>query len=125
MMRSKAAMTRPSLHLDMDASRRGLYKALVEKGVDVTRTPNPDVPEGASDEYQLLWATSHQRVIFTHNIKDFLNLAKKHPFHAGIILANQKSANVGQLIGALARIVDETTAESWVGQVRWISEWCK
>ncbi len=124
-MRWQAAMTRPSLHLDLDASRRGLYKALVDRGVDITRTPNPQVPEDASDEYQLLWATSHQRVIFTHNIKDFMNLAKKHPFHAGIILANQKSADLGQRISALTRVVDETTVESWVGQVRWISDWCK
>jgi hypothetical protein len=109
----------------MDASRRDLYRSLVEKGYDVTRTPNKELLEDASDEYQLLWATSHQRILFTHNIKDFINLAREHPFHHGIILANQNSVNIGQLILALSRILSETTAESWVGQVRWINDWCK
>ena len=109
----------------MDASRRDVYTALVDKGYDVTRTPNADIQVDASDEYQLLWATSHQRILLTFNIKDFVNLAKKHPFHAGIILANQRSISISQLIAALSRILTETDAESWVGQVRWIQDWCK
>jgi hypothetical protein len=109
----------------MDTSRRDLYKVLIDSGFDVTRTPNKDIPEDASDEYQLLWATSHQRIIFTFNIKDFVNLSKKHPFHSGIILANQKSIPLSQLIFALNRVMSETTAESWIGQVRWIQDWCK
>ncbi len=118
-------MSKLKLHLDMDASRRDLFKALSQKGFDVTRTPNKELQEDASDEYQLLWATSHQRILFTHNIKDFINLARDHPFHSGIILANQNSVHVSQLIAALIRILEETTAESWVGQVRWINDWCK
>lgn len=118
-------MAKPKLHLDMDSSRRDLYKALVDKGLDVTRTPNEEIREDASDEYQLLWTTSHQRILFTFNIKDFVNLAKKHPFHGGVILANQKSIHLSQLIFALSRIVAETTAESWVGQVRGVQDWCK
>ena len=42
------------LHLDMDTSRKDLYKALLDKGYDVTRTPNKDLPEDADDEVQLL-----------------------------------------------------------------------
>ena len=116
-------MSSPKLHLDMDSSRRDLFKALLAKGYDVTRTPNKDVREDASDEYQLLWATSHQRLLFTFNIKDFVNLAKKHPFHSGIILANQNSIAIGQLVSALTKIMAETTAESWADQVRWIRDW--
>jgi hypothetical protein len=117
-------MSDPKLHLDMDSSRRDVYKALLDKGYDVTRTPNQDIREDASDEYQLLWATSHQRILLIFNIKDFVNLAKKHPFHGGIILANQHSIPIRQLIFALSRILTETSAESWVGQVRWIQDWC-
>jgi len=61
--------------------------------------------------------------LFTFNIKDFVNLAKKHPFHSGIILANQNSIAIGQLVSALSKIMAETTAESWAGQVRWIRDW--
>jgi len=116
-------MTNLKLHLDMDASRKDLHKALLDKGFDVTRTPNKEIPEDASDEMQLLWATSHQRIIFTFNIKDYINLSKKHPFHAGILLANQSTTNVSQLIQVLSKIMNETTNEAWIGQVRWIRDW--
>ncbi|HMD88929.1 MAG TPA: DUF5615 family PIN-like protein, partial [Anaerolineaceae bacterium] len=78
------------LHLDMNASRRDLYQALLNKGHGLTRSPNQDIKQDVSDEYQLLWATSHQQIIFTFNINDYVNLAKKHPYHSGILLANQK-----------------------------------
>ncbi len=118
-------MPEPKLHLDMDASRRDLYQALLQKGHDVTRTPNQEIKQDASDEYQLLWATSHRRIFFTFNIKDFIYLAKLHPFHAGILLANQKLTNIAQLIYALDRVLKETTAEEWIGQIRWINNWIK
>ena len=107
----------------MDASRKDLFKALSDKGFDVTRTPNKDLQEDASDEIQLLWATSHQSILFTFNIKDFVYLSKKHPFHAGILLANQKGTTVSQLIKVLSTILSETTSEEWIGQVRWLSTW--
>jgi hypothetical protein len=116
-------VTNLKLHLDMDASRKDLYKALLDKHFDVTRTPNKEIPEDASDEIQLLWATSHQRIIFTFNIKDFINLSKKHPFHAGILLANQSTTNISQLIQVLSKILSEPANETWVGQVRWIQDW--
>jgi hypothetical protein len=118
-------MTDPRLHLDMDASRRDVYQALLKIGHDVTRTPNPEVNQDASDEYQLLWATSHQRILFSFNVKDFIYLAKLHPYHSGILLANQKSMRVAQMISALNRVLLETTAEEWSGQVRWINDWMK
>ncbi|MEI7989595.1 MAG: DUF5615 family PIN-like protein [Chloroflexota bacterium] len=116
-------MTKPKLHLDMDASRRDLYQALLSKGHDVTRTPNPDVSQDASDEYHLLWATSHQRIVFSFNIRDFIQMAKKHPYHSGILLANQRKVQISRLISTLDRILTETSAEEWVGQVHWINEW--
>jgi hypothetical protein len=47
-------MARPRLHLDADASRKDLHKALIAKDHDVTRTPGPGLPLDASDEVQLL-----------------------------------------------------------------------
>jgi len=111
------------LHLDMDTSRKDLYKALLDKGYDVTRTPNKEIPQDASDEIQLLWATTHQRILFTFNIKDFMNLSKKHPYHAGILLANQSSTTISQLIQVLSKILEDTGNETWIGQIRWIQDW--
>lgn len=116
-------MTQPKLHLDMDTSRRGVVRALLEKKHDVTRTPNPELDQDASDEIQLFWAMAHQRIIFTFNVKDFIILAKKYPYHNGILLANQKSFTTAQLIGLLNRALSETSAKEWVGNVRWLNDW--
>jgi hypothetical protein len=116
-------MARPCLHLDADASRKDLHSALVFKGHDVTRTPTPGLPLDASDEFQLLWASAHDRVLFTFNIWDFLQLARRISEHRGILLANQQSHSLGELIALLDRVLQETEAEDWVGQIRWLSEW--
>ncbi len=84
-------MPKPRLHLDADASMKALHRALIERGHDVTRTPTEWMPLDASDEAQLLGATAQGRCIFTFDVQDFMPLAQRHPNHAGIILAAQKS----------------------------------
>jgi hypothetical protein len=115
-------MARPKLHLDADASRRALQEGLVSRGHDVTRTPMPDLPADASDDLQLLWATVQGRVIFTHNIRDFIHKTGRYPNHCGIVLAHRESYSLAQLIDHLDRLLSVTTAEEWVGQVRWLSD---
>ena len=83
-------MAKPRLHLDADASRKDLHNALVAKGHDITRTPASGLALDASEEFQLLWASAHDRVLFTFNIGDFLQLARRIPKHKGILLANQQ-----------------------------------
>jgi len=116
-------MAKPRLHLDADTSRKDLFAALVSKGHDVTRTPAVGLPLDASDEFQLLWASAHDRVLFTYNIRDFLRLAGRLPQHRGILLASQQSYSIGLLITLLDRVLLETEAENWLGQVRWLSDW--
>jgi len=116
-------MSKPRLHLDADASIKALYEALVARGHDVTRTPTEWMPMDASDEAQLLGATAHGRCIFTFNVRDFLVLAQRYPQHGGIILAAQKSWTLSGLIAALDRLLSETEAADWIGQVRWLNQW--
>lgn len=116
-------MAKLRLHLDADTSSRILYRALQKRGHDVTRTPTEWMPLDASDEMQLLGATTHGRCIFTFNIGDFLRLAQVHPEHHGIIVANQRNWSLSTLITALDRMLTETTADEWVGQVRWLNDW--
>lgn len=116
-------MAKPRLHLDADASSKTLHQALLERSHDVTRTPTDWMPLDASDEVQLLGATTHGRCIFTFNIGDFLRLDQDHPEHLGIIVANQRNWRISTLIAALDRMLTETTAAEWVGQVRWLSDW--
>jgi hypothetical protein len=113
----------PRLHLDVDTSIRQLQRALIERGHDVTRTPNDWISQDADDEAQLLGATAQGRVIFTFNVRDYIALAERHPHHGGTALAAQRQWTLSALIVALDRILEETTAEEWVGQVNWLAHW--
>lgn len=111
------------LHLDADASRKDLLEALISRGHDVTRTPTHGLPGDASDEHQLLWSTAQGRVLFTHNISDFIRLAGEYPNHGGIILASQTRYSLSQLITLLDKVLSEASAEEFAGRVRWLSDW--
>ena len=116
-------LNKPKLHLDADTAIRSLQQALLDRGHDVSRTPTAWIPADASDEAQLLAATAHGRVIFTFNLRDFVALSKRYPQHAGILLAAQSSWELSALIAALDRVLSETSADEWVGQVRWLNDW--
>jgi hypothetical protein len=114
---------RPRLHLDADASIRPLQRALLSRGHDVTRTPNEWMPENATDEAQLLGAAAHGRCILTFNVGDFMLLARRIHDHCGIILIGQRHMPLGDLIRALDRLLTQTDAADWPGQVRWLGNW--
>ena len=116
-------MTKPKLHLDADASMNSLTRALLERGHDVTRTPNNWMTLDATDEEQLLGAIAQERIIFTFNVRDFIVLAKIHPSHKGILLSSQKPMSI--LLPALDYLLSETEAEEWIGKVRWLNDWIK
>ena len=115
-------MSRPKLHLDADTSSKALCKALLALGHDVTRTPQAGLPLDSSDEEQLHWASQQGRVIFTYNIRDFIQNTVLFPNHSGVLLAKQ-GYPLAQLIARLDRALSETAAEDWLGQVRWLSDW--
>ncbi len=106
------------LHLDADTSSRALEKELLERGHDVSRTPAPWIPFDADDETQLLRATARNRCLFTFNIRDFVVLAERHPQHAGIVLAAQRSWTLSELIAALDRLLAESP--DMRGRVEWL-----
>jgi len=108
------------LHLDADTSSKALYKALLDRGHDITRTPHEWMPRDASDERQLLGSTAQGHCIFTFNIRDFLVFAKQHPRHGGIILAAQASWSLSDLITSLDSLLSETNTEDWPGRVQWL-----
>ncbi len=116
-------INRPRLHLDADASKKSLQRELLRRGHDVSRTPNEWMPLDASDEEQLLGAFAQGRCIFTYNIGDFQALARRYPEHGGIILAAKERFTLGELIAALDRMLNETQADDWPGQVRWLNQW--
>jgi hypothetical protein len=116
------------LHLDADTSKKSLHKALLERGHDVTiclanRTPNEWMKLDADDTRQLLGATAQGRVIFTFNVRDYMELAKHYPHHAGILFSAQKP--LPELLPALDKMLNETEAADWIGQARWLNDWMK
>jgi len=116
-------MAKLRLHLDADTSQKTLYRALLERDHDVTRTPNDWMPLDADDEHQLLGATAQGRCIFSFNIRDYMVLAQRHPYHGGIILVAQRSMSLAEMISVLDRLLSHTDAADWPGQVRWLSDW--
>ena len=113
----------PRLHLDADASLKALHTALVARGHDVTRTPHTWMPREAPDAVQLLGATAQGRVFFTFNVREFPALVQQYPQHGGVLLAAQRRWTLSSLITALDRVLSETTAADWPGQVRWLNQW--
>lgn len=116
-------MPKVRLHLDADTSRKSLYKALLERGHDVTRTPADWIAFDADDERQLLASTTQNRCLFTFNIADFTALSRVHSQHQGILFAAQKSWSVADLIRALDRFLSETDASEVEGRVLWLNRW--
>jgi hypothetical protein len=119
----KQTVSKTKLHLDADTSSKALWKALLDHGHDDTRTPNDWMRRDATDDEPLLGATAQGRCIFTFNIRDFQVISKRYSKYAGIILAAQSSWHLNELISALNRLLTETEAESWFGQVRWLNDW--
>lgn len=117
-------MAKPRLHLDADTSNKALYKALNDRGLDVSRTPNEWMPADADDDAQLLGASMHGRCIFTFNVRDFALLACKYPQHGGIVLATQQWP-LAALIDALHGLLSETQADEWPGRTCWLNDWLK
>jgi hypothetical protein len=103
-------MPRPRLHLDADTSIKALHQTLEVRGYDITRTPTGWMPRDTSDEAQLLGAPAQGRVLFTFNVRNYIPLARRHPEHAGIVLAAQRSRDLSDLIAALDWLLSETDA---------------
>ncbi|MFC1853006.1 DUF5615 family PIN-like protein [candidate division CSSED10-310 bacterium] len=116
-------MVKPKLHLDADTSMKALYHALLNKGHDVTRTPNEWIAADASDEEQLLKSTARGRCIFTFNIRDFLVLANHYDHHCGLLLAAQSRWTLSDLVFSLDRFLADTNSHLVKGQVLWLNTW--
>jgi predicted nuclease of predicted toxin-antitoxin system len=79
-----------------------------------------------SDEEHLVWATAQNRVILTHDRKDFIPLAKAWALagreHTGVILSAQPGEDIpyGALLRRLLRLLDSFTAEDMHDRVEWL-----
>jgi len=81
-------MALPKLYLDEDVDPL-LAIILIRRGYDVQTTEEAAM-RSATDEEQLQWAVGQGRAVLTHNIRDFVSLAKTYAVldraHCGIDL---------------------------------------
>jgi uncharacterized protein with PIN domain len=104
-------------HLDENVSN-AVANGLRQRGIDVT-TPKDAELIGATDEEQLAFSTSHQRVIFTHD-HDFLRLASQGLGHAGIVYSPPRRRAIGQIVLSLALLHRRKTPENMQDHVEYI-----
>jgi hypothetical protein len=114
-----------SVYFDEDAMNRNLVAALRQRGLRVL-TPLELNFIGKTDEEQLLFATSHECVLYTFNVSDFNSLhrnwMKTGRHHGGLILAMQGSS-VGEQLRRILRLRAVRTAEEMRDSVEFLSTW--
>ncbi|MEG4320764.1 MULTISPECIES: DUF5615 family PIN-like protein [unclassified Microcoleus] len=100
-------MAKIKFHLDENITL-AIANGLRRRGIDITTTPEQGMI-GQSDEQQLAFALSQERVIFTQDT-DFLRL-----HHAGfshrIVYCPQTSKSIGEILQGLVLIWEVLNAE--------------
>jgi predicted nuclease of predicted toxin-antitoxin system len=99
-------------------------KALLNRGVNVTTTQNAD-HTGNSDLEQLIYANENNRVILTHNKRDFIILHKDflendRP-HSGIIVTDQLP--VGTLLKRTMKLWFTLNTDEMKNRLEFLSNW--
>ena len=104
-------------HLDENV-RSAIAQGLRRRGVDVTTTPE-QLLIGTSDEEQLNFAISQQRVIFTQDT-DFLRMNRSNTNHYGIVYCFQGSKSIGEIIRGLILIYELLEPADMLGKVEFL-----
>ncbi|AFY48398.1 Protein of unknown function DUF82 [Nostoc sp. PCC 7524] len=101
-------MAKIKFHLDENITL-AIANGLRRRGIDVTTTPEKGMI-GISDEQQLEFAISENRVIFTQDT-DFLRLHYAGCSHRGIIYCPQTSKSIGKILQGLILIWEVIDSE--------------
>ena len=104
-------------HLDENVSNT-VADGLRRRGIDVSTTPEQGLVS-ASDEEQLAFAYSQQRVIFTQD-RDFLVLHSAGNEHAGIAYCIKGSRSIGEIIRGLILIWEVLNADEIKGKLEFL-----
>jgi predicted nuclease of predicted toxin-antitoxin system len=91
---------------------------LRRREIDVTITPEVGFI-GASDEEQVIFALTEERVIFTQD-DDFLRLHQGGVNHCVITYCRQRSRTIGEIINTLALIWEWLELKDIKGKVEFI-----
>jgi hypothetical protein len=104
--------------------KKAVTSGLRSHGFTVFRTKE-EANSGKSDEEQLIFATSINAVLLTHNVHDFPRIhyewitTDKH--HAGIIIA--KRVSIGEIIRQTTRLAAVLSSEAMIDRLEYLSNW--
>ncbi|TAE57363.1 MAG: hypothetical protein EAZ76_13180 [Nostocales cyanobacterium] len=119
-------MSQICLYMDEDSTSRSLMLSLRNRGVDVITTLEVNRLK-YSDQEQLIWAKSENRVLYSSNIRDFYRLhtdfLNNEQYHVGIILVQQQRYSIGEIARGILRLIAAKSAEEMENQVEFLSDW--
>lgn len=104
-------------HLDENV-KNAIAHGLRRRGVDVTTTPEESLI-GISDEAQLKFALSQNRVVFTQDT-DFLRINQTNTVHSGIVYCSQGNKSIGEIIRGLILIWELLEPSDMLGKVEFL-----
>ena len=104
-------------HLDENVEA-AVADGLRRRGVDVTTTPESNLL-GASDQEQLAYLRSEERVIFTADA-DFLRLHAAGESHPGIAYCHQQTRSIGDIIRGLVLIWEVLEPDEIRGRLEYL-----
>lgn len=104
-------------HLDENVSN-AIANGLRMRGIDVTTTPEQKLI-AVSDDIQLKFAFSQERVVFTQDI-DFLRINRQGVNHLGIVYCPQQTKSIGQIIQGIVLIWELLTPEEMIDHIEYL-----
>lgn len=121
-------MSQIRLYLDEDMIRRALIQALRNADIDVVTTSEAN-NLSYTDEQQLIWATTDNRVIYSFNMRDFCRLHQYYMEqgieHSGIIVAERQSYAVGDQLRGIVKLMAIKLAEEMSNELVFLGAYIK
>ena len=113
-------------YFDEDSSDSDLIEVARTRGLDVLSTQEAG-NRGNSDRKQLEFAASCERVLFSCNVGDFIQLHTdfllNENYHAGILLAKQRGFSIGEKVRRMLNLVNSKSAEEMQNNLEFLSNW--
>jgi len=113
------------LLLDAHASSRRIGRPLERLGHDVLALDREPQLTTLPDEQVLAYALSEQRILLTHDLKDFVPLvrdwAEAGRTHAGCLLVTRGPREYGAILGAIDALFERTPKQrDWIDRAEFL-----
>jgi hypothetical protein len=120
-------MSQIQLYIDEDSQDQSFLRALRARQIDVLTVRDTNTC-GLPDIEQLRLATQQDRVLYSHNIRDFCQLHTEfitnNETHTGIALLAQ-DYSVGEQVRAILEFIAAKTAEDMQNQLDFLSKYVR